>query len=114
MGRDRREKRGWSLTICVAVLRPLLTVLTRRSFHGAEHLPRGGFVFAANHISHADPLLFAHFVNDTVEFHAVRGTNPPVAHVARCDDGDNPQHQFRAAKLLAEAVGLSDIVGADG
>jgi hypothetical protein len=56
----------------------------------------------------------AHFVNDTVEFHAVRGTNPPVAHVARCDDGDNPQHQFRAAKLLAEAVGLSDIVGADG
>ena len=65
MGRGRREKRGWSLTICVVVLRPLLTVLTRRSFHGAEHLPRGGFVFAANHISHADPLLFAHFVNDT-------------------------------------------------
>jgi len=65
VGRDRYEKRGWSLTLCVIVLRPLLTLLTRRSFHGAEHLPRGGFVFAANHISHADPLLFAHFVNDT-------------------------------------------------
>ena len=55
----------------------------------------------------------AHFVNETVELHAVRG-DPPVAHVARCDDGDEPHHQFRAAKLLAEAVGLSDIVGADG
>ena len=65
MAPDRREKRGWSLAVCVAVLRPLLMVLTRRSFQGAEHLPRGGFVFAANHISHADPLMFAHFVNDT-------------------------------------------------
>jgi 1-acyl-sn-glycerol-3-phosphate acyltransferase len=46
------------------VLRPLLMLLTRRSFRGFEHLPRGGFVFAANHISHSDPLLFAHFVND--------------------------------------------------
>ncbi len=64
MGQGRREKRGWSLAICVTLLRPLLTLLTRRSFRGMEHLPRGGFVFAANHISHADPLLFSHFVND--------------------------------------------------
>ena len=60
----RRERRGWALTLCVLVLRPLLRVLTRRSFRGEQHLPRGGFVFAANHISHSDPLLFAHFVND--------------------------------------------------
>ena len=60
----RRERRGWALTLCVLVLRPLLRVLTRQSFRGQQHLPRGGFVFAANHISHSDPLLFAHFVND--------------------------------------------------
>lgn len=60
----RRERRGWALTVCVVLLRPLLMVLTKQSFRGVEHLPRGGFVFAGNHISHADPLLFAHFVND--------------------------------------------------
>jgi len=60
----RRERRGWALGLCVVVLRPLLMVLTKRSFRGQEHLPRGGFVFAGNHISHSDPLLFAHFVND--------------------------------------------------
>lgn len=60
----RRERRGWALIICVVLIRPLLMVLTKQSFRGAEHLPRGGFVFAGNHISHADPLLFAHFVND--------------------------------------------------
>ncbi len=65
MAGDRRERRGWALQICVLLLRPLLMVLTKRSFRGQEHLPRGGFVFAANHISHADPLMFAHYVNDT-------------------------------------------------
>lgn len=60
----RRESREWTLTVCVYLLRPILMLLTRQSFSGVEHLPRGGFVFAANHISHADPLLFAHFVND--------------------------------------------------
>src|SRR5688572_32938603 len=56
----------------------------------------------------------AHFVNGTVEFHAVRDGNPPEVHVARCDDGDEPEHQVRAAKLLADAVGVADVVGADG
>ncbi len=60
----RRERRGWALTLCVALLRPLLMVLTKRSFRGQQYLPRGGFVFAGNHISHSDPLLFAHYVND--------------------------------------------------
>jgi hypothetical protein len=51
----------------------------------------------------------AHFINDTVEFHAMRGA-PPEFHMARCQDGDELDHQFRAAKLLAEAVGVRDVV----
>lgn len=39
--------------------------LTRRSWSGAEHLPRDrGFVAVSNHISHIDPFVLAHFLND--------------------------------------------------
>lgn len=53
-----------------------------------------------------------HYVNETAEFHAVR-ENPLEAHVARCQDGTQPAHQLRAAKLLASAVGVSNVVGAE-
>src|SRR4051812_40839756 len=47
------------------ILRPLLMSLTRRDWSGAENLPSGrGFVAVANHISHVDPFIFAHFLND--------------------------------------------------
>jgi 1-acyl-sn-glycerol-3-phosphate acyltransferase len=48
------------------VLRPLLIVLTKRDWSGLEHLPaRGGFVVSPNHISYADPLIFAHYMYDS-------------------------------------------------
>ncbi|CAN5433413.1 lysophospholipid acyltransferase family protein [soil metagenome] len=53
------------MTVAVAVVRPLLMLLTHRDWKGAELLPAEGFVLAANHISHADPLLLAHFVHDS-------------------------------------------------
>jgi 1-acyl-sn-glycerol-3-phosphate acyltransferase len=47
------------------ILRPTLSLLTRRDWRGQEHLPSsGGCVVVTNHISHADPLTFAHYVND--------------------------------------------------
>lgn len=58
------RERGPALTVVVAVVRPLVMALTRRDWRGADLLPDGGFVLAANHISHADPLVLAHFVND--------------------------------------------------
>jgi 1-acyl-sn-glycerol-3-phosphate acyltransferase len=60
-----RQKLGWAFAFCVVVLRPLLTVLTRRDWQGTEKLPAtGGCVLVANHISHVDPLTYAHFVYD--------------------------------------------------
>lgn len=49
----------------VAVLRPLLMVLTRRDWRGVERLPRsGGVILAVNHLSYTDPLLIGHLCYD--------------------------------------------------
>lgn len=67
MGKPRRmqERRGWAFTFCVAILKPLLLLLTKRDWVGGENIPaKGGAVIAANHASHIDPLTFAHFIWD--------------------------------------------------
>lgn len=47
------------------LLRPTMFALARRDWRGAENLPvRGGFLACSNHISYADPLVFAHFLYD--------------------------------------------------
>jgi 1-acyl-sn-glycerol-3-phosphate acyltransferase len=49
-----------------ALLRPPLMVLTKRDWRGQEHIPAtGGCVVVTNHVSHFDPLAFAHFINDS-------------------------------------------------
>ena len=60
-----RRQLPFAYRVVVRLLRPLLMVLTRRDWHGAENLPAtGGFVVAPNHLSHVDPLVFAHFLVD--------------------------------------------------
>jgi 1-acyl-sn-glycerol-3-phosphate acyltransferase len=60
-----RQKLGWAFAFCVAVLRPLLMLLTRQDWQNTDKLPKsGGLVLVANHISHLDPLTYAHFVYD--------------------------------------------------
>jgi 1-acyl-sn-glycerol-3-phosphate acyltransferase len=59
------EKRGLAFATCVSILRPPLMVLTNRDWHGASNIPPDdGCVVVSNHISHFDPLAFAHFVYD--------------------------------------------------
>lgn len=42
---------------------PLLRLLTKRRWLGTEHIPQQGAMIAiSNHISYADPLVFAHFL----------------------------------------------------
>jgi 1-acyl-sn-glycerol-3-phosphate acyltransferase len=60
-----REKKP-GMTIALEVfLRGPLALITKRDYRGLENLPKeGGFIFAANHNSHVDPILLARFVLD--------------------------------------------------
>lgn len=61
--RALRQPKGWAFAFCVAVAEPLLLLLTKRRWKGGENIPEvGGCVLAVNHVSHLDPLTFAHFV----------------------------------------------------
>src|SRR4051794_16576908 len=61
-----RRRIGPWYRLAVIVLRPLMVVLTRRNWQGAENLPsRGGFVVVVNHISYSDFLTFGHFMYDS-------------------------------------------------
>lgn len=47
------------------VLRPLLKLISKRDWRGAENLPKtGGAIVVCNHISYLDPLTFTHFLYD--------------------------------------------------
>jgi 1-acyl-sn-glycerol-3-phosphate acyltransferase len=60
-----KEHPGFWFGLAVVVLKPLLMTFTRRDWRGREHIPAAGAaIIAANHISHIDPLTFAHFVYD--------------------------------------------------
>ncbi len=60
---DRR--RGWAFAVAVAIVKPILLAITRRRWIDGEKIPAtGGCVLVANHISHLDPLTFAHYVYD--------------------------------------------------
>jgi 1-acyl-sn-glycerol-3-phosphate acyltransferase len=59
------KRLGFWRRVAVVLVKPPLWLLTRRSWRGGEHLPAdGGLIVVATHISHADPLVVAHFVYD--------------------------------------------------
>jgi 1-acyl-sn-glycerol-3-phosphate acyltransferase len=60
-----RRRLGFWYRLAVVLLRRPLLLLTKRDWHGVEHLPKeGGIVAVTNHVSHFDPLAFAHFLYD--------------------------------------------------
>lgn len=62
----RSRRLPWAYRFVAFMLRPLLMGLTKRDWRGLENLPaEGGFVVSPNHISYADPLVFAHFMFDS-------------------------------------------------
>ena len=61
--RKLQERRGWAFGFCVAIVEPLLRLLTKHRWIDGDKIPaEGGCVVAGNHVSHIDPLTFAHFV----------------------------------------------------
>jgi 1-acyl-sn-glycerol-3-phosphate acyltransferase len=61
--RKLQERRGWAFGFCVALAEPLLLLFTKRRWIDGEKIPAtGGCVVVGNHVSHVDPLTFAHFV----------------------------------------------------
>lgn len=59
---SRRRIGPW-YRVAVLVLKPILLVLTKRNWRGAENLPAtGGVITVANHSSYVDPFTFGHFV----------------------------------------------------
>ncbi|MGB2839786.1 MAG: lysophospholipid acyltransferase family protein [Actinomycetes bacterium] len=55
---------GVTYTAARAVLRPALRVTSRHQWTGQAHIPRdGGCVVVSNHLSHADPLPLADFLD---------------------------------------------------
>lgn len=66
MSRARPTRLPVAYRVLAFLLRPLLMVLTKRDWRGLEHIPaEGGFVVSVNHISYADPIVFAHFMFDS-------------------------------------------------
>jgi len=45
-------------------------------------------------------------INGTVEMHAVHLKGEHEPQIARCNDGDGPDEEYRCACLLAAAVGI--------
>lgn len=61
-----RRRLGIWRRFAVMLAKPPLLVLTRRTWLGMEHIPPdGGVIIVPNHISHADPLISAHFIYDS-------------------------------------------------
>jgi 1-acyl-sn-glycerol-3-phosphate acyltransferase len=58
-----RRKLGFWRRFAVLMVIPALRLLTRRTWTGQENIPRdGGVILVANHVSHFDPLVVAHYV----------------------------------------------------
>lgn len=58
-----RRRLGFWQRFAVALVKPVMLVWTRRTWRGAEQLRRdGGIIIVPNHLSHADPLVSAHFI----------------------------------------------------
>lgn len=62
--RETRRGVGFAFRFIAGLVRPFLMTFTRQNWRGGEHIPPAGtgVVVAANHISHFDPLTFAHFL----------------------------------------------------
>lgn len=63
--RKVQSERGWAVNFVAAVVKPTVSMLTRRTWIDGEKIPAsGGCLVVVNHVSHVDPFLTAFFVWD--------------------------------------------------
>jgi 1-acyl-sn-glycerol-3-phosphate acyltransferase len=63
--RKLQVRRGWAVAFAASVIKPTLLAATSRTWIDGTRIPaEGGCIVVANHLSHADPLMTAHFVYD--------------------------------------------------
>lgn len=122
MGRPKVTVRvGFWYRLVITLMRPLLMVLTKRDWRGAEHLPRtGGVVVCSNHISHADFLTLGHFLLDHGRLPRYLAKSSlfhvPVVKWIVADAGQIPVYRqtedaMRAYSAAVEAVRAGETVG---
>ena len=58
----RQGRLGFWYWVGIVILKPPTLAFTRRDWRGTEHVPKGGVILAANHISNADPVALADYV----------------------------------------------------
>ena len=86
------QRRGWAFAFCVAIVKPLSLLFTKRRWSGGENIPAtGGCVVVVNHLSHLDPFTFAHFLYDCGRIVAVPGQGRAVRPAGARPD--RPQRQ---------------------
>lgn len=61
-----KQRLGFAYRFVASIVRPILRLITRPRWEGGDRIPPvgTGVVVVANHISHLDPLTFAHFLWD--------------------------------------------------
>src|SRR5207248_7933507 len=58
-----RQRLGFWYRLVICIVKPLMLLLTKRDWHGAENIPsEGGIIVAANHVSEMDPVVVGHFL----------------------------------------------------
>ncbi|MCI4064703.1 1-acyl-sn-glycerol-3-phosphate acyltransferase [Micromonospora sp. R77] len=114
-----RRKLGFWPRFAVVLVKPVLTVWTRRTWRGAERLAGpGGIIIVPNHISHADPLVAAHFIHDAGRWPQFLGKasvfRVPVIGwiIGKCKQIPVERNTVDAVKSLDKLVAALDAGGA--
>jgi 1-acyl-sn-glycerol-3-phosphate acyltransferase len=64
-GELARRRLGFWRRLAVVVVKSMMGVMSRTDWRGMEHIPATGpAILVANHMSHADPFVLAHYVYD--------------------------------------------------
>ena len=110
----RRRGMSASYRLAVVLVKPLLTAFTRRSWHGAEHLPTDrGYIVCSNHLSYADPFTLAHFLYDHGALPRFLGKEAvfriPVAGRILCGAGQIPVYRESGNAALAFSAAVEAV-----